>query len=117
MEGQQADRTGHDADQGDGSDQTALGVAVAPLTPQLASRLGVPPDTKGLVVQDVEEDGRASAAGIRPGDVIQEVNRQEVDSIASLRSALRQGGDRPTLLLINRQGADIFVTVRTGKNG
>ena len=99
-------------DTGDSADQTSLGVAVAPLTPQLASRLGVPENTKGLVVQDVDEDGRAMAAGIRPGDVIQEVNRTPIDSVADLRAALKQGGSRPTLLLINRQGADIFVTVR-----
>ena len=99
-------------DDTESTDQTSLGVAVSPLTPQLASRLGVPENTKGLVVQDVTEDGRAMAAGIQPGDVIQEVNRKPVDSVTDLRAALRQGGDKPTLLLINRQGADIFVTVR-----
>jgi serine protease Do len=104
-------------DEAEGNDQTALGVAVAPLTPQLASRLGVPEDTKGLVVQEVDEAGRAVAAGIRPGDVIQEVNRKPIGSIADLRAALQQGSDRPTLLLINRQGADIFVTVRPANNG
>jgi S1-C subfamily serine protease len=51
-------------------------------------------------------------AGIRSGDVIQEVNRQPVDSVADLRAALRQSSDKPALLLINRQGAAIFVTVK-----
>jgi serine protease Do len=105
-------RAGEAERDADGADQTSLGVAVAPLTPQLASRLGVPEQTKGLVVQDVAEDGRAVVAGIRPGDVIQEVNRQPVGSVAELRAALKQGSDKPALLLINRQGADIFVTVR-----
>jgi serine protease Do len=94
------------------ADKTALGVSVAPLTPEIASRLGVPASTKGLVVQDVDPDGRATDAGIRSGDVIQEVNRREVTSVADLRAALRQTVDRPALLLINRQGASIFVTVR-----
>jgi len=32
--------------------------------------------------------------------------------VDDLRAALKQTSDRPTLLLINRQGSDIFVTVR-----
>ena len=51
-------------------------------------------------------------AGIQPGDVIQEVNRQPVTSVDDLRAALKKSSDRPTLLLINRQGNDLFVTVR-----
>ena len=81
------------------TDKTALGVSVAP-------------DEKGLVVQDVDPDGRAADAGIRPGDVIQEVNRQAVKSIEDLRTAVRRSADKPALLLINRNGTDVFVTVR-----
>ena len=95
-----------------GSDAAALGITVAPLTPELASRLGAAKNAQGLVVQDVDPDGRASAAGIRAGDVIQEVNRQPVKSIDELRAAVRRTTDKPALLLINRQGADIFVTVK-----
>jgi Do/DeqQ family serine protease len=101
-----------DRETGDDSDKTALGVSVAPVTPEIASRLGIPAATKGLVVQDVDPDGRAMDAGIRSGDVIQEVNRRQVASVTDLRAALRQSSDRPALLLINRQGADIFVTVK-----
>jgi len=85
---------------------------VAPLTPELAARARVPKDMKGLIVEDVNPDGRAAAAGILEGDVIQEVNRQTVTSIDELKSALKKASDKPTLLLINRQGNDIFVTVK-----
>jgi serine protease Do len=93
-------------------DKAALGVSVAPLTPELRDRARAPKDVQGLVVQDVNPDGRAAAAGIQPGDIIQEVNRQPVKSVDDLRSALKKTTDRPTLLLVNRQGNDIFVTVR-----
>jgi serine protease Do len=92
--------------------QAALGVVVAPLTPELASRLGAPKDASGLVVEDVDADSRAADAGIRPGDIIQSVNRQPVKTIAELRDAVRQSTDKPVLLLINRQGNSLFVTVR-----
>jgi serine protease Do len=105
-------RRGSDDDNEPLSDKTALGVSVAPLTPELAARARVPRDAKGLLVQDVNPEGRAASAGIQPGDVIQEVNRQTVTSVDDLKSALKKSADRPTLLLINRQGNDLFVTVR-----
>jgi serine protease Do len=103
-------------DRGDGdgngtSDKGALGVSVEPLTPELASRLGVK-NAHGLVVEDVNPDSRAADAGIQQGDVIESVNRQAVKSVDELRDALRKTSDRPALLLINRKGAEIFVTVR-----
>ena len=101
----------HDADT-DANDKAALGVAVAPLTPELASRAGLPRDARGLVVQEVMPDGRAAEAGVQAGDVIQEVNRQPVQSVDELRAAVRRTTDRPVLLLVNRDGRDLFVTVR-----
>src|SRR5439155_18612315 len=41
------------------NDKTALGVSVAPLTPELRDRVQAPKDVKGLVVEDVNPDGRA----------------------------------------------------------
>jgi serine protease Do len=93
-------------------DKAALGVSVAPLTPELRERTRAPKDAQGLVVEDVNPDGRAAAAGVQPGDVIEEVNRQPVKSVDDLRAALKKTTDKPALLLINRQGNDIFVTVR-----
>jgi serine protease Do len=93
-------------------DKAALGVAVEPLTPEVAARLGAPRSLKGLVVREVTPDGRAADAGIRAGDIIVEVNRQPVQNVEELRAAVRRQTDKPTLLLVNREGRDIFVTVR-----
>ena len=98
-----------------GADQTALGVSVSPLTPELASQLRAPKDAHGVVVEEVNPDGRAASAGIQSGDIIQEVNRQPVRSVDDLKAALKKSSDKPTLLLINRQGNDIFLTVRPSK--
>jgi S1-C subfamily serine protease len=101
-----------ESDDRGGDDKTALGVAVAPLTPETADRLGVPKGTQGLVIEDVTPDGRAAAAGMQPGDIIVEANRRPVKTVEELRAATRGASDRPLLLLINRQGTDIFVTVK-----
>jgi serine protease Do len=93
-------------------DKAALGVAVAPLTADMAARAGLQKDARGLVVQDVSPDGRAAKAGIERGDIIQEVNRQPVQTVDELRAAIRRTSDRPALLLVHRGERDLFVTVR-----
>ncbi len=103
---------GAGADAPEATDQTALGVAVAPLTPETAARVGGRRDLKGLLVQNVAPDSRAADAGIRTGDVIVEANRKPVTSVDELRAAVKSSADRPLLLLVHREGQDLFMTVR-----
>jgi serine protease Do len=63
----------------------------------------------------VNPDGRAADAGIQPGDVIESVNRRAVSSVDDVRTALSADPDRPALLLVNRSGKEIYVTVRPAK--
>ena len=93
-------------------DQTALGVAVEPLTPEIAARARLPRSLNGLLVENVDPDGRAADAGIQAGDVIVEANRKAVTSVDDLRTAVRGATDKPLLLLVHRQGRELFVTVR-----
>jgi Do/DeqQ family serine protease len=106
-----SDRAARGGARPDGNDSAALGVTVAPLTPELAGRAGVPKGTAGVLVEEVNPDGRAADAGIRAGDVIEEVNRQPVKSVEELQAAIRRTPDKPLLLLVNRQGQSVFVTV------
>jgi len=86
-----------------------LGIAVQPLTPEIARQLGLRSGTSGLVISDVDPSGPAAEAGIQPGDVIVEANRQPVRSGADLQKALAKGGQ--IVLLINRQGRTSFITI------
>jgi serine protease Do len=67
---------------------------------------------KGLVITDVSPDSRAADAGLQEGDIIVEVNRQPVQSADELRAAVRKTTNRPVLLLVERDGRTLFVTVR-----
>jgi len=89
-----------------------LGITVEPLTSELASQLGLRRGTQGVVVTDVDPGGPAAEAGIQPDDVILEVNRQPVKSATELRSAVRNSGSRPALLLVNRDGRSLFLAVQ-----
>jgi serine protease Do len=107
----QAARQQSSGNQGGGGGSERLGVSLAPLTPDNAAELGLPRNTQGLVVQAVDPDSPAANAGIQPGDVIQQVNRQPVRTGDDVRSQLQKSGDRPALLLINRQGRAVFLAV------
>ncbi len=101
---------------GNSSNQNGkLGLDLQPLTAEMAKRLELPADSKGLVVTDVDPEGPAAAEGIIKGDVILEINRQAVESFADVQSALEKAGDKPSLLLIARRGQTVYVTVEPKK--
>jgi serine protease Do len=91
-----------------------FGLTLQPLTAQSASRYGLDADDQGLLVTRVDPASQAATAGIRQGDLIQEVNRQPVRTFAELNSAIQQSGSRPALVLIKRRNAVIYVTLRSG---
>jgi serine protease Do len=107
-----AERSTRRSEEPAADDKAALGLSVAPVTPEVARRQGLARDAHGLLVEDVNPDGRAAEAGIRPGDIIEQVNRQPVGSVEDLRTAVRGTSDKPLLLLVNREGRSVFVTVR-----
>jgi Do/DeqQ family serine protease len=99
---------------GDGarkSNTGRLGISIEALTPEVRSQLGLPAATQGVLISEVDPVGPAAQAGIQRGDVIEQVNQRPVLSAADLRTALERSGNRPALLLINRRGTTLFVTV------
>ena len=88
-----------------------LGLAVQPLTPALAQHLGVKA-TQGLIVQGVEDGSPAADAGFERGDVIVEVDKKPVKSVADLRERVdKHGKGKPMLFRVHRQDNSIFLTV------
>ena len=75
-----------------GSQGPQLGMSVDQLTPQTARQLGLPAQTTGVVVTEVQSASPAEEAGLRRGDVVQEVNRKSVTSTQQFRSAIQQAG-------------------------
>lgn len=85
-----------------------LGLTGRALSPQEASRLGVP---GGIVVEGAS--GPAAKAGLQGGDVILGINNQAVTSVEQFRKLLDAAGNR-FALLVQRGGNRIFVAVRLG---
>jgi serine protease Do len=103
--------TGSEAEEGNGGSGRSgtFGMSVEPLTRDRAQALGMPMES-GVVVAEVQAGGRAADAGLRPGDVITEVDRKPVNSPDALRAALKDG-TKPALLLVHRGQATVYVTI------
>ena len=89
-----------------------LGLSLEPVTPKIAKQLGLDSDKEGLVVTDVDQAGPAAQEGVTRGDVILEINKKAVISVADVQSALNASGDKAVLLLISRRGQTIYLTVK-----
>lgn len=96
--------------------QQLLGLAVQPLTPVIARQVGVPPETKGVVVAAVDPSTDAGSKGLRRGDVILLANGQPVLSDADLGKAAQAARDsnrNAVLLQVLRRGSPAtFLAVR-----
>jgi len=88
------------------------GMTVEPLTPELAAQLQLARNAKGVVITNVDPSGAAASAGLREGDVIQQVNGKSVDDADDVRDALYNNGGKPSVLLVARGDTTIFVPLR-----
>ncbi|MBI4597209.1 MAG: Do family serine endopeptidase [Candidatus Omnitrophica bacterium] len=66
------------------------GLQVSNLTPEQAERFTMPSDTTGVLVVDVEQNSPAEQAGLRPGDVINQVGKLPIANVNDYRAAIAQ---------------------------
>ena len=93
--------------------QGKIGLGLQTLTPDVANSLGLERGTRGAVVTDVVSGSPAERAGIKPGDVIVEVDRQAItssdDAVAALHAPPKSGGH---LLRVRGANGTRFVTIK-----
>ena len=89
-----------------------LGLAVSDLTPQDRQQLNVPDQVHGVVVQNVRPASPADDAGLQPGDVILEVDRQPATSANQFVNEVHQNpAGKDLLLLVWSKGNASYRTV------
>jgi len=89
-----------------------LGMSVVEITPEMARQLRLS-ERGGVVVNQVEPGSAADEAGVRRGDVIREVNGQEVRGLSDYRSALaRLKKGEVIRLSIKRGERSLYLTLR-----
>ncbi|HVY14496.1 MAG TPA: DegQ family serine endoprotease [Rhodopila sp.] len=95
-----------------------IGLALAPLSPDLRGQLDVPEGTKGAVVRAVQPGSPADAAGLQAGDVIVGVGTHPVDNPEAAVRAIRTAttNDHAVALRVLRNGQPLFVGVNLDQN-
>ena len=102
----------------DNSDNGTLnGVAVADLDAQAREQLKLPDNLKGVVITEVQPDSPAAEAGLKQGDVIQEINRHPVKTADEAVKLTEHPKDKVTLLRVWSNGGSHYVVVDESKLG
>ena len=99
--------------------QQALGLSLAPLTPELARAANLPATARGVIITAVDANSDAAEEGLQRGDLIVSVNNQLVTSpvqvVAAVETARRAG--RSTVLLLVKRGNAPEAFVGVGLTG
>src|SRR4029077_12285141 len=88
------------------------GVAVANITDDIRTALNLPKDVQGAVIADIDAESPAAKAGLREGDVIQEVNKHPVKSAKDLVAASKKLKPNEKILIrVYSQGRSGYVAL------
>ncbi len=93
------------------------GVTVADLDPRVRRQQEVPRNLQGAVVTDVDPNSAAAEAGLRPGDVITEINRRPVRNADEAVRMSENARDKTTLLRVWSESGSRYVVVDETGNG
>jgi serine protease Do len=93
-------------------DNALKGVTIEEITPGMQDKLNLRENVAGVVITGVAPDSPAQGL-VQPGDVIQEVNRQPVQSAQDYEQAVSKIKEKDAvLLLIYREGGSIYLTIK-----
>lgn len=97
-----------------GVELNSLGLKLAPVTKETIDKFQLPGDQKGVVITDVASGSVADEKGIKPGDVIAEVQQEEVKTPAEVADRVekfRKSGRKSVLMLVQTQNGPKFVAL------
>jgi membrane-associated protease RseP (regulator of RpoE activity) len=98
------------------SGQSYLGIAMQPMTEDLANALGSPTGN-GVLIAKVQKGGSAAQAGVRAGDILLGIGNQEIQNPADVYQALEnhQPGQQVQLRIVRNKNSQ-QVPVQLGSN-
>jgi serine protease Do len=94
--------------------ESAWGMTVQNLTPELGQRFGWDQNERGVIISEIQPGSPASEAKLRPGDLIKEVNRQKIQNVRDYNQALQKGKKGESLLLLIKRGKNTFYVALKG---
>jgi serine protease Do len=106
----------NDSSSSDNSD-SLNGVTVGDIDNSARGQLNLPQNIKGAVITDVDQSSAAYEAGLRPGDVIVEINRKAVTDADDAVKLTQNVKDKTVLVKVWSKGGSHFVVVDENKVG
>jgi serine protease Do len=101
----------------DSDEGTLNGVTVSDIDSQARQQFDLPGHVKGVVVTEVAPDSAAAEAGLKPGDVIQEINRKPVKTAEEAVKLTENPSDKTSLLRVWSKGGSRWIVVDESKAG
>ncbi len=93
-------------------DNVLSGLKVEAITSDNRKQFDISKKAKGVVVTKVEAGSEVEAAGIQPGDLIQEVSRNVIKTLDDFQQiASKIEKEELVVLLVNRRGNNLFVAI------
>lgn len=94
---------------------TLNGVAVSDVDPQTRQQYSLPDKVKGAVITEVNPGSASAEAGLKPGDVIEEINRHPVKSAEDAVRLSESARNKHTLVRVWENGGSHYVVVDESK--
>ncbi len=89
-----------------------LGMRTSDITPNIARKFNVDEDESGVIVTFIKEGSVAAVNGLRPGDIIKQINNTKIKDMDDYIKFTRKHGDEDSfLLVIKRKGTLFYMTV------
>lgn len=107
-----------DQKRGTAKTESAFGISVQNITPELAQKYSLDENETGVVITELKPGTPAAEARLRPGDVVKEANRQKVQNARDWKQITQKMKKGETLLLLVKRGANTFyVAIKAPKEG
>jgi serine protease Do len=100
---------------GDSGEDALDGVAVSDINDEARAQLRLPENLKGAVIMEVDPSSPAYEAGLRAGDVIQEINQKPIRNADDAVKATQNVKNKQLVLRVYTRGASRFVVVDESK--
>jgi serine protease Do len=100
-----------------GEGEALKGVGVGDIDAQARQQLNIPDDVKGAVVTEVAPNSASAAAGLKPGDVITEINHHDVASANDAVHLTEHAKNKTTLLHVWSKDGSHFLVVDESNAG
>jgi serine protease Do len=89
------------------------GITIAPLNKENKIKFRIPDQVnQGVIIADIKEGSPAQIASLKPGDIILEINRMEINSVDDFREAYKKTSNGETLLLVYRNGRAYYLVLK-----